>query len=571
MNFVLIDDKKLEFEEKETVLDVARKNNIDIPTLCYLKDCSNIGQCGVCLVEVEGQDKLARACAMKVKPNMKILTNSEKVIKERQNVISELLSKHEFKCGPCGRRENCEFLKLVIKTKAKAKKVFKVENKNDYIDDRSKALSFDRSKCIVCGRCVAACRKNTKLNAIKFHKIDGVRRVGAQDLKCFDDTDCVLCGQCVIACPVDALKEKSHIDRVKCALEDEDKHVIVAMAPAVRSSIGELFKMPYGTDVTGRLYTALKLLGFEKVFDINFGADMTVMEEAREFIHRLDNNINLPMFTSCCPSWIRYVENFEQGLKRNLSTAKSPQQIFGIASKSYYPQVENLNPKNIFTVTVMPCTSKKYEADKEDFEFAGNREIDAVITTRELATLFKAKKIKFSELEDSNADKLMGRYSGAGVLFGSTGGVMEATLRTAQHLKGVESVKLEYKEFRGLENIKEAVVKFADKEVKVAVIHGIANVAKFLENKVKLKEYDFIEVMACDGGCVNGGGQPHISAEMRSSIDVKTLRRSVLQKQDSDSMIRRSDENIEIKDFYENFIGKKGDCKAHELLHYSYK
>ena len=572
MGSITINGSVFSFNEKESILKVAKDNGVFVPTLCFLEDCSNIGQCGVCLVEVEGQDRLARACAMKAKDGMVIQTNNERVNEEIKSCVSGLLDKHEFKCGACGRKENCEFLKLVIKTKARASKPFKVLDKSEYVDDRSKAISFDRSKCVTCGRCVAACRKSTKGSSIKFHRVGSERIIGTKDFKCFDDIDCLLCGQCISACPVDALKEKSHIERVNEALSDERKHVIIAMAPAVRTSMGELFRMGFGVDVTGKLYTALRELGFDKVFDINFGADMTIMEEANELIHRVEENINLPMFTSCCPSWVRQATNFYPELKKNLSTTKSPQQIFGVATKTYYPSISGIDAKDIFTVTVMPCVAKKFEADTDEFEFAGNREIDAVITTRELASMIKAKKISFAKLEDGKVDVLMGEHSGAGAIFGSTGGVMEATLRTAKDFISGESLEdIEYKELRGFDGIKEASVKLGDKELKLAVINGATNLSDFIKAGKLEERYHFIEVMSCSGGCINGGGQPHLTAEQRESIDIKKLRSAVLYNQDSNILSKRkAHKNPSIIKMYDEYFGELGGAKAHELLHYSH-
>ena len=532
MNKIIINDKTIEFDGDKTILDLARENGFDIPVLCELKNCGNKGQCGVCLVEQEGNDRLLRSCAIKAKDGMVIKTDSEKVLEARKERVAELLDEHEFKCGPCKRRENCEFLKLVIKTKARAHKPFVVEDKSEYVDDRSKSIVLDRSKCVKCGRCVAACRTRTATNSIKFHRIDGVRLVGPEELKCFDDTNCLLCGQCIAACPVDALSEKSHIERVQDALNDPEKHVIVAMAPAVRTSMGELFKMGYGQDVTGKLYTALRELGFDKVFDINFGADMTIMEEATELIERIKNNGPFPMLTSCCPSWVREVENYFPELVENLSTAKSPQQIFGAASKTYYPQVADIDPKKVFTVTVMPCTSKKFEADRPEMENEGIRNIDAVITTRELARMIKAAKIDFAKLEDGEVDPAMGEYTGAGVIFGATGGVMEAALRTAKDFMENDNLdNVDYEAVRGLAGIREAEVEIAGNEYKLAVVSGAANVFELVKSG-KINDYHFIEVMACPGGCVNGGGQPHISAEDSDKIDLREVRASVLYNQD---------------------------------------
>ncbi|MGL5068217.1 MAG: ferredoxin hydrogenase [Sarcina sp.] len=571
MGFITINEKQIEFEGKESILKLAKENGIEIPTLCFLEDCGNIGQCGVCLVEIEGQERLARACAMKAKEGMVVRTNTQRVTEETKSAVAVILDKHEFKCGPCKRREDCEFLKLVIKTKARATKPFKVENKSEYIDDRSKAIAFDRSKCTTCGRCVAACRTYTKTNSIKFHKVGTERRVGIEGLKCFDDTNCLLCGQCVAACPVDALQEKSHRERVEDAINNPDKHVVVAMAPAVRASMGELFKMGFGQDVTGKLYTVLRQIGFDKIFDINFGADLTIMEEATELLERVKENKNLPMFTSCCPSWVRQVEKLYPELKKNLSTAKSPQQIFGVTSKTYYPKNIGIKAENVFTVTIMPCTAKKFEADREDFEFMGNRDIDAVLTTRELAKMIKDKKIKFADLEDGIADSLMGEYSGAGVIFGSTGGVMESALRTAKDfVEGETEIVTEFKEVRGYAGIKEANVQIGEYDLKVAVINGAANLSEFIKSGKLEEGYHFIEVMACEGGCINGGGQPHLSAEQRAIIDIKKERGKVLYNQDSNLPKRKAHQNLEIIKLYKECMGEPGKCKAHDLLHYSY-
>ncbi|WP_300347063.1 ferredoxin hydrogenase [Clostridium sp.] len=570
MNKIIINDKTIEFDGDKTILDLARENGFDIPVLCELKNCGNKGQCGVCLVEQEGNDRLLRSCAIKAKDGMVIKTDSEKVIEARKERVAELLDEHEFKCGPCKRRENCEFLKLVIKTKARAHKPFVVADKSEYVDDRSKSIVLDRSKCVKCGRCVAACRTKTTTNSIKFHRIDGVRLVGPEELKCFDDTNCLLCGQCVVACPVDALSEKSHIERVQDALNDPDTHVIVAMAPAVRTSMGELFKMGYGQDTTGKLYTALRKLGFDKVFDINFGADMTIMEEATELIERIKNNGPFPMFTSCCPAWVREVENYFPELLGNLSSAKSPQQIFGAASKTYYPQVAEIDPKKVFTVTVMPCTAKKYEADRPEMENEGIRNIDAVVTTRELARMIKAAKIDFANLEDGEVDPAMGEYTGAGAIFGATGGVMEAAIRTAKDfMEKADLEKVDYEVVRGLEGIKEANIDIAGNQYKIAVVNGASHVFELVKSG-KLNDYHFIEVMACPGGCVNGGGQPHVSAEESDKIDIREIRASVLYNQDKHLAKRKSHQNSALLKMYNTYMGEPGHGKAHELLHQKY-
>ncbi|MFL0168014.1 MULTISPECIES: ferredoxin hydrogenase [Clostridium] len=570
---VTINGKSIDVkDENTTVLKAALDNDIDIPTLCYLNDCGNVGKCGVCAVEIEGKKALSLACITKVSDGMVIRTDSEKVQERVKTRVATLLDKHEFKCGPCNRRENCEFLKLVIKTKAKANRPFVIKDKREYIDDRSKSIVIDRSKCVLCGRCVSACKKKTGTGMIQIIGKGSDRKVSSLDGKCFDDTNCLLCGQCVAACPVAVLSEKTHMDRVKDALGDPNKHVIVAIAPSIRASIGEMFKLGYGVDVTGKLYTVLRMLGFKKIFDINFGADMTIMEEATEFVQRVKSNGPFPMFTSCCPSWVRLVENYYPEFLDNLSTAKSPQQIFGTASKTYYPQIEGLDPKDVFTVTVMPCTSKKYEADRSEMIINGIKNIDAVITTRELAKMIKEAKINFIDLEDSKADPAMGEYTGAGVIFGTTGGVMEAALRSAKDfLENKDLNDIDYTQVRGFDGIKEAIVEIDKEQYNIAVINGSSNLFKFMESgKINEKQYHFIEVMACSGGCINGGGQPYISAKEREKVDIKALRASVLYNQDKNLKKRKSHENTALLKMYENYEEAPGEGWAHKLLHIRY-
>lgn len=573
MKNITINGNKILVDNEDNLIKVAKENGIDIPSLCFLEDCSSVGKCGVCLVEIEGQEDLAKACCIIPEDGMVINTNTERVQEATKSRVADLLDKHEFKCGPCKRRENCEFLKLVIKTRAKATKPFVVADKTEYVDDRSKSIVIDRTKCVTCGRCVAACKTKTGTESIKFIEVNGEEIIGPDNLKCFDDTNCLLCGQCIAACPVDALSEKSHMDRVKDALANEEKHVIVAMAPSVRTAMGELFKMGYGVDVTGKVYTALRQLGFNKIFDINFGADMTIMEEATELVQRIKTGGPFPMFTSCCPAWVRQVENYYPNLLGNLSTAKSPQQIFGAASKTYYPTVADIDPKNVFTVTIMPCTAKKYEADRPEMENDGIRNIDAVITTRELAKMIKDAKIDFAKLEDSEADPAMGEYTGAGAIFGATGGVMEAALRSAKDfVEGKDLENIEYEQVRGLAGIKDATVEIGGENYNVAVINGASSLFEFINSgKVNEKQYHFIEVMACPGGCVNGGGQPHVNASDRLTMDIRSVRASVLYKQDKSLKKRKSHENGALNKMYDTYMGEPGHGKAHELLHMSYK
>lgn len=572
MGVITINGNEIQFSGDPTILEVATENHIDISTLCFLEECSDIGTCGVCVVEIQGEDQLLKACVAKAEDGMIVETKTPKVEEEIKSRLSAILDKHNFKCGPCKRKENCELLKLIIKHRARASKPFIVKDPQEYIDDRSKSIVIDRSKCVMCGRCVEACKNKTNTESIKFQTKDNKDVIGTESFKCFDDTKCLLCGQCVIACPVDALYEKSHLDRVKEALEDPKKHVIVAMAPSIRTAMGEMFKMGYGVDVTGKLYTALRLLGFDKVFDINFGADLTVVEEATELVDRIKNNGKFPMFTSCCSSWVRLVENYYPELLDNLSSTKSPQQIFGTASKTYYPKVEGLDPKDVFTVTIMPCTAKKYEADREGMENYGLRNIDAVLTTRELAQMIKDSKIDFKNLEDGKVDEAMGLYTGAGAIFGVTGGVMEATLRTAKDLlEGKSLPDVDYEDVRGFKGIKEATVEMAGKEYNVAVINGAANLFEFINSgKINEKQYHFIEVMACPGGCIDGGGQPHVPSMDRFNFLIKDLRSSVLYNQDRELPRRKAHKNAAILKMYESYMGKPGEGLAHDILHFKY-
>lgn len=572
MKTIILNGKEVQTDKDITILELARENNVDIPTLCFLKDCGNFGKCGVCMVQVDGKGFRA-ACVCKAEDGMVINTESDEVKERIKKRVSMLLDKHEFKCGKCPRRENCEFLKLVIKTKARASKPFLPQDKTPFVDNRSKAIILDRTKCVLCGRCVAACKKYSGTSAIQFIKKDGQRAVGTVDDISFDDSKCLLCGQCVIACPVAALIEQPHIEKVKAALADPKKHVIVAMAPAVRTAMGELFNMGMGKDVTGKLYTALRMLGFDKIFDINFGADMTIMEEATELLQRIKTGGPFPMFTSCCPAWVRLAQNYYPELLGNLSSAKSPQQIFGTATKTYYPSVSGIAPEDVYTVTIMPCNDKKYEADLPFMETNGLRNIDASLTTRELAKMIKDAKIKFADLEDSEVDPAMGTYSGAGAIFGATGGVMEAALRTAKDLAENKDLQnVDYTEVRGLSGIKEAEIEIAGNTYNVAVINGAANFFEFMKSgKMDEKQYHFIEVMACPGGCVNGGGQPHINAIDREKIDYKTLRASVLYNQDKHLPKRKSHKNPAIIKMYDTYFGKPGEGLAHKLLHYVYE
>lgn len=560
MKTIKINGKEYIANENESILSVAKRNNIEIQTLCYIEECMNMSHCGVCLVEIEGKEDLVKSCSTIAEDGMSIRTNNERVQKAVKERVSELLDKHNFKCGECKRKGNCEFFDIVVKTNAKKSEF--IDYSDVEIDDRSKAIVYDRTKCIHCDRCVTNCNNKSGTYAVRFENWD----------KSFDDTNCILCGQCVTTCPVDALYEKSHIERVKNALKDPNKHVIIAMAPSVRTALGEVFDMGFGVDVTKKVYTALRKIGFKKIFDVNFGADMTIVEESTELIERIKKGGPFPMYTSCCPGWIRLVENYYPELLDNISSAKSPQQMFGAATKTYYPSISGINPKDVFTVSIMPCTAKKFEVDRDEMVNRGLRNIDASLTTRELGRLIKEYKIDFNSLEESEVDLAMGEYTGAGTIFGATGGVMEAALRTTKDLvEGICLENVDYEEVRGLDNIKEATVTIGGVDYNIAVINGAVNFVEFQKSGLMdKKQYHFIEVMACSGGCVNGGGQPFVSSKVREKVNFRKLRASVLYNQDENLTYRKSHKNKSLMKMYENYIGEPGGEIAHELFHVHY-
>jgi iron-only hydrogenase group A len=572
---VIINGKKISFDGERTILEIARENDIYIPALCYFKECNHKGICGLCLVEIEGKkESFFRSCSTKVEDGMIINSESEFIKNEVKNEITKLLNNHDFKCGQCKRKENCELLKLVLETKARVTEKKDFSDEEHYFDKRSTALHINRAKCVKCGRCVASCSEKTTTKSILFHENgEGERCIGARDLKCFDDTGCLLCGQCLISCPVDALQEASHIERVEEALNDPNKHVIVAIAPSVRSSLGEMFGMGFGADVTRKTYTALRKLEFDKVYDLNFAADVTIAEEAGELIERVSSGGVLPMFTSCCPGWIRLIEWHFPELIPNLSTTRSPMEIFGAASKYYYPKISGVDAKDVFTVCVMPCIAKKYEMERPEMETFGHKSIDAVLTTRELGYMLKLRKIDLSKLENGVVDPAMGEYTGAGAIFGATGGVMEAALRTAKDKIEQKSLDdIEYTEIRGFKGVKESVVNIAGTDHRIAVINGANNFFKFVEEGNLAKGYTIIEVMDCQGGCINGGGQPFVDALTREKVDYVKLRADVLYNQDEKLLPKRkSHENEALKKMYEVLGCKACEGIAHEIFHTEYK
>ncbi len=566
-----IDGKAVCVLEGTTVLEAAKTVNINIPTLCYLKDINEIGSCRVCVVEIKGARALQAACVYPVAEGLEVYTNSPRVRKARKATVELILSDHDRQCLTCSRNRNCELQKLADDLGIKEIS-FNGPKKMVSIDDLSPSIVRDNNKCVLCRRCVSVC-KNVQTVSVIGAAYRGIEtRIGsAFDIK-LADTSCVNCGQCIAACPVGALYEKDGTKAVWDALADNEKHVVIQAAPAVRAALGEEFGMEIGTCVTGKMAAAMKMLGFDEVLDTDFSADLTIMEEGTELLDRIKNGGVLPMITSCSPGWIKFCEHFFPEFIPNLSSCKSPHQMFGAVIKSYYAEKKGIDPKNIFTVSVMPCTAKKFESGREEMEVNGLRDVDAVITTRELAAMIKTAGIDFVNLEDEAFDDIFGIGSGAGVIFGATGGVMEAALRTVKELvEGKSLEKVEFEAVRGTEGIKTATVNVGGTDVNVAIAHGLGNARKLLNDiKSGKANYHFIEIMACPGGCVTGGGQPIVSAKVQAEIDLKSVRAKAVYGEDTKLSVRKSHENPAIKKIYDEYFEKPGSHKSHELLHTHY-
>ncbi len=566
-----IDGVEVQVEPGTTVLEAARKAHIHIPTLCYLKGINEIGACRICCVDT-GARSLQAACVLPVSQGMKVRTNTPAVREARKMNLELILSNHERKCLTCVRSGNCELQKLSHDLGVSEETRFEGRKTDRPIDDLSPSIVREPNKCVLCRRCVAACAKVQKIGVIGPVMRGFNTAIAPAWNKQLAEVSCVNCGQCIEACPVGCLHEKDDTEKVWNLLADPERHVVVQPAPAVRAALGEEFGLPMGTCVTGKMAAALRRLGFDKVFDTDFGADLTIMEEGTELLGRLQNGGVLPMITSCSPGWIKYCEHYYPEMIPNLSSCKSPHEMLGAVIKSYYATREDLDPNKVAVVSVMPCTAKKFEAQRPELSNNGLQDVDVVITTRELARMIKEAGIDFAHLPDEDFDDMLGESTGASVIFGVTGGVMEAALRTVYEVvTGKTLEKLEFDGVRGFEGVKEATVQMGDLEVKVAVAHGTGNAARLLDAvKSGEKHYHFIEIMGCPGGCVTGGGQPIVCADVQAEVNVKELRAKALYGEDEGKKLRKSHENPSIKKLYAEFLGEPNSHRAHKLLHTTY-
>lgn len=568
---IKINNMPLSVPKGISILEAARMAGIEIPTLCYLKKINEIGACRICMVEVKGARSLVTACVYPVNEGMEIFTNTERVRKSRKMTLELILSTHDRKCLSCARSGTCELQQLCKEFGVDNEGRFDGANPVHEYDDSAIHMIRDNGKCILCRRCVAACQAQ-HISVIGANARGFDTHIGSAFERPLDSVACVSCGQCIVNCPTGAIYEKDDTAKVLEAINDPEKFVVVHTAPSIRVTLGECFGMHIGTNVQGKMVAALRRLGFDKVFDTDFGADLTIVEEANEFLGRVQNGGVLPMITSCSPGWIKYCEHYYPDMLDHLSSCKSPQQMSGAIIKTWYAEKMGIDPKDIVVVGIMPCTAKKFETKRDDQAASGYPDVDYSLTTRELGRMIESAGIYFKHLPDEEFDNPLGDSTGAAVIFGATGGVMEAALRTAvEKLSGEELKSLDFTEVRGTDGIKEASYTVNGMEVKVCVVSGLANANTIME-KVKngTADYHFIEIMGCPGGCVNGGGQPIQHAVVRNFVDLKARRAAALYEADKDMPLRKSHESEAVKRLYAEFLGEPGSHKAHEVLHTSY-
>ena len=574
---VTIDGMQVFVPEDYSILQAAKEVNIKIPTLCYLKDVCEIGACRMCLVEVEGMKNWQASCVQKVSDGMVVRTHTPDILNFRKKNLELILSNHRAMCQSCNRGSSyCELRELANNMDTEfasyAKKLETMIINQPWTIDDGVSIYRDPNRCILCRRCVSVCHNVQTVGAIDVINRGYDTVIGTPFERGLDTTKCVNCGQCINVCPTGALQEHDSATDLWELFKDPNKHIVVQTAPAVRAALGEEFEMPIGTDVTGKMVTALRMIGFHKVFDTDTAADLTIMEEGTELLGRLQNGGKLPLITSCSPGWIKFCEHFYPDMIDNLSSCKSPHEMMGAMIKTYYAEKEGLDPKDIAVVSIMPCTAKKFEAQREELAASGYPDVDLVLTTRELARAIKAFGIDFTALPDSDFDHPLGISTGASTIFGATGGVMEAALRTvADILSGESSDSIDYMDVRGnQEGIKELDVKVGDVTLKAAAAHGLGNARKLMDRIKAGEHFDFIEVMACPGGCVNGGGQPQQPSSVRNWSNIAAERASALYKSDANSFLRKSHKNPVIKELYASYLGEPGGEKAHHLLHTHY-
>jgi len=557
-----------------TVMKAADSIGISIPRLCFLEGIHEESNCRVCIVKIDGQRGLKTSCSTKVQEGMVVNTDTKEVYEAVSFNLELLAGNHKFECWKCSRENSCEFLDLLrrfnVDNDFSNAKLF--DQKEIKMNNTSDAMILDSSKCVLCGRCVSACEKQSGLGILNFSNRGSNTYIGPAQFHNLEDAGCIYCGKCIQACPTGAIREKDEIKFLERALRDTTKTIVVQVAPAVRAALGEEFGYKIGTNVEGQMFAALKALGIHEIMDTNFTADLTIMEEGSEFINRLQNGGKLPMFTSCSPGWVNYLELYYPEYIDNLSSCKSPQQMAGALIKTYYAKKLNKDPKDIYSVSIMPCVAKKAEAKRPEMGRDGYRDVDLVLTTRELARIIRHRGIPFKDLDPIKPFGELASYTGAASIFGVSGGVMEAALRTVTEILEGHSTPVDFKEVRGLKDIKEATYKVNGIDVNVAVVHGGAAIKEFFKLlKTRDKQYHFVEFMGCTGGCINGGGQPIVSAINQEKYDVRALRSKVLYNIDYNNDFRKSHENPEIKKIYSEFLGKPNSHKAHDLLHTHYQ